>query len=77
MDRRGHHLAYGKCLVKKATETNDDDMMFTAVDQINLAGPAAITDRRDYLNMAYHNLVAGKRAMNMAEFASASSFFRH
>ena len=77
MDRRRHHLAYGKCLVKKATETNDDDMMFTAVDQINLAGPAAITDHRDYLNMAHHNLVAGKRAMNMAEFASASSFFRH
>eukprot|EP00956_Cyclotella_meneghiniana_P030448 scaffold76682_cov82-Cyclotella_meneghiniana.AAC.8 len=77
MDRCHHHLAYGKCLVKKATETNDDDMMFTAVDQINLSGPAAITDHRDYLNMAYHNLVAGKLAMNMAEFASASSFFRH
>eukprot|EP00956_Cyclotella_meneghiniana_P045372 scaffold364962_cov106-Cyclotella_meneghiniana.AAC.1 len=37
IDRRHHHLAYGKCLVKKAIETNNNDMFFTAVDQINLA----------------------------------------
>eukprot|EP00956_Cyclotella_meneghiniana_P005464 scaffold6949_cov25-Cyclotella_meneghiniana.AAC.1 len=37
MDRCHHHLAYGKCLIEQALETNDDDMLFTAVDQINLA----------------------------------------
>ena len=73
--KRRHHLVYGKCLVERAAETNDDEMLFTAVDQINLAGPAAITYHRDYLEMAHHNLVAGKRAMSMADFASALSFF--
>eukprot|EP00956_Cyclotella_meneghiniana_P008867 scaffold12139_cov60-Cyclotella_meneghiniana.AAC.3 len=74
-DRRSKHLAYGKCLVKKALDEKDNYMLFTAVDQINLGGPSAVTDYSDYFGMANYNLLAGKQSMNMAEFSSALSFF--
>lgn len=70
-DRRGNHLSFGKCLITTALDANDNGMLFTAVDQINLAGPSAISDYEDYFNMASYNLAAGLRAMNMAEFGSA------
>eukprot|EP00956_Cyclotella_meneghiniana_P001108 scaffold1292_cov71-Cyclotella_meneghiniana.AAC.8 len=75
--RRINHLAYGKCLVQKASEINDVDLLFTAVHQINFGGPSAVTEHRDYFDMANHNLAAGKQAMRMAEFTSALSFFKH
>lgn len=75
-DRRSNHLAYGKFLVKKAIEANDDDMFFMAVHQINLGGPSAITDRKDHFDMASYNAVAGKKSMSMAQFDAALSFFK-
>ena len=72
--RRINHLAYGKCLAQKASEANDVDLLFIAVHQINFGGPSAVTEHRDYFDMANHNLAAGKQAMSMAEFTSASSF---
>lgn len=50
-------------------------MLFTAVDQINLAGHSVIENHEDCFNMASYNLVAGIPAMKMAEFGSALSFF--
>ena len=76
-DRRSKHLDYGKCLAKKALDEKDDGMLFTAVDQINLGGPSAVTDYQDYFSMASYNLVAGKLSMSMSEFGSALSFFKH
>jgi predicted ATPase len=75
-DRLSNHLTYGRCLVKIAIETGDDQMLFTAVNQINLGGPSAVTDREEYFTMAQHNFVAGKRSMAMTDFHSAYSFFR-
>jgi predicted ATPase len=54
---------YGRCLVRHAAEIGDDDMLFTAVNQINLAGRAAISDAHECYTMASYNLIAGKRAM--------------
>jgi predicted ATPase len=76
-DRLCNHLTYGRCLVKIAIETGDDEMMFTAVNQINLGGPSAVTDREEYFTMAQHNYVAGKRSMAMSDFNTAYSFFDH
>eukprot|EP00956_Cyclotella_meneghiniana_P008825 scaffold12097_cov28-Cyclotella_meneghiniana.AAC.3 len=73
--RRINHLAYGKCLVQRASESNDVDLLFTALHQINFGGPSAVTEHQDYFDMANHNLAAGKQAMSMAEFTSALSFF--
>jgi predicted ATPase len=50
-------------------------MFFCAVNQINLGGPSAISDREDYFIMATYNLMAGKRAMAMSEFHTAYNLF--
>jgi len=73
--RRIKHSAYGKCLAKRALEANDNGMLFTAADQINLGGPSSIIDHSDYIEMANYNLEAGKQSMIMAEFSSALSYF--
>ena len=52
-------------------------MLFAAVNQINLGGAAAVTDAEEFFTFANHNLAAGKRAMEMAEFSSANSLFSH
>ena len=75
--RRNNHLIYGRCLVKHALETGNDDMFFTAVNQINNGGPSAIADEEDYFTMANHNLTAGRKAMAMSDFSSAHSFFKN
>ena len=74
-ERRSFHLACGRCLVQRALDANDNDMLFTAVDQINLGGPSTISDYEDYFTMASYNMLAGKKAMSMAEFGSALCFF--
>lgn len=74
-DRRHKHLLCGQGLIKSLQE-NDSDMLFTAVNQINLATPAAITDAREYCTMAHHNLNAGKKAIEMSDFILAYSFFQ-
>ncbi|KAL3805299.1 hypothetical protein HJC23_009006 [Cyclotella cryptica] len=75
-DLRCHlHLHYGMRLVEVSLETENDNMLFTAVSQINLAGPSAVTDSVEAAVMAGHNLVAGKKAMALSDFSSAASFF--
>jgi predicted ATPase len=75
--RGSNHLMYGKCLVKHAAEKIDDGMLFTAVNQINLAGPSVISETGEYHTIANYNLIVGKKAMAMSAFASAYSFFKH
>jgi hypothetical protein len=60
-DRALNHLTYGRCLSKLALETNNDGMMFTSANKINLGGPEAITDENEYITMASSNLMAGKK----------------
>ncbi|KAL7490060.1 hypothetical protein ACHAW6_015800 [Cyclotella cf. meneghiniana] len=74
-DRCRDHLTFGLCLVKLSLNTNDPEMLFAAVNQINFAGPAAVSDTQEYSIMATYNLMAGKRAMEMSDFLSAFSFF--
>ena len=75
-ERGSNHFMYGKCLIEKALQNNDDNMLFTAIGQINRGGPSAISDKREYLIMANHNMSAGKRAIVLSEFGSAYSFFK-
>jgi hypothetical protein len=42
--RLGNHMMYGKCLVQRSYETGDGDLLFAAVNQLNLAGPSDSTD---------------------------------
>jgi predicted ATPase len=75
--RLGNHLMYGKCLVQRSYETGDGDLLFAAVNQLNLAGPSDTTDPAENSAMANHNMAAGKRAMSLSDFALAHSFFMH
>jgi predicted ATPase len=75
-DLRCHlHLHYGMRLVEVALERNNDIMLFTAVGQINLAGPSFVTDTMQAAEIAEHNLIAGKKAIALSDFSSAASFF--
>jgi predicted ATPase len=76
-DRRCNHLTYGKFLVELAQETNDGDLLFIAVSQINHGGPDVVSEPADYVAIARHNLAAGKRAMSTADFSTAYSFFEN
>jgi predicted ATPase len=73
--RLGNHLMYGKCLVQHFYETGDGDLLFLAVNQLNLAGSSVVLDPAENLAMAQHNMAAGKRAMSLSDFALAHSFF--
>jgi predicted ATPase len=75
--RLGNHMMYGKCLVQRSYETGDGDLLFMAVNQLNLAGSSNSSDPAESLAMANHNLAAGKRAMSLSDFALAHSFFMH
>jgi predicted ATPase len=74
--RQSKHLMYGRCLVEHAEEKMDDDMLFTAVNQINQASTSNILDRSEYYTIANYNLIVGKKAMAISAFSSAYSFFK-
>jgi predicted ATPase len=74
--RQSKHLMYGRCLVEHAEEKMDDDMIFTAVNQINQANTSDILDKSEYYTIANYNLIVGKKAMAMSAFSSAYSFFK-
>lgn len=51
--------------------------LFTAATQLNLGGPSSVQDVEHYAQIAYFNLTAGRRAMEMSDFSLAFSFFDH
>jgi predicted ATPase len=75
--RQSNHLMYGRCLVRHAAEIGNDDMLFTAVNQFNLAGRAAISNADECYTMANYNLIAGKKAMASSAFSVAYSLLDH
>jgi hypothetical protein len=76
-DRLCNHLTYGRCLMKVAVETGEDDVLFVAINQINSGSAAAITNSEEYFIMARHNMNAGKRAMALSNFHAAFTLFDH
>jgi predicted ATPase len=77
LHRGTNHLTYGRCLAEMALNTDADDDLFVAVNQINLGGiPSAASDR-ELFTFANLNLLAGKRAMAMSDFMSAYTLFNH
>lgn len=69
------HFQYGLTLGTIAVRDHDDNLLITAVGQINHGGPEAVIDGEQGLAVAKLNLDAGKRAMIMCDFFSAYSFF--
>jgi predicted ATPase len=77
VDRCEFHFSYGMALASLEDEEGEDDFLFTAVTQLNLAGPEAVEDEGQYVMVAKHNLRAGKKAMEMSDFEAAHSYFDH
>ena len=76
-DQGRSHFSYGMALAPFEDKNDDDDFLFTAVTQLNLAGPEAVEDERQYVIVAKHNLGAGKKAMEMSDFEAAHTYFDH
>jgi len=74
-DRCLFHFKYGMALVACTIESNDDGMLFTATNQLNLGGPQAIKDAQHSALIANLNFTAGKKAMEMSDFRTAYNFF--
>ena len=76
-DRRRDHSLYGLCLVKSALQSENDDMLFFAVNQINNAGTSAVLETTELAAMARYNLLAAKSAIYRSDFSSAYYFTSH
>lgn len=74
-DRCLYHFQYGLALCSTNIFDMNDDVIFTAVNQINRGGPAAVSKPSQSSTLANLNLMAGKRAMGMSDFRSAFVFF--
>ncbi|KAL3817360.1 hypothetical protein ACHAXA_004486 [Cyclostephanos tholiformis] len=76
-DRCLFHFKYGVALVPSALDLEDDAILFTAANQINLGGVAPVRDSEQAVLIANLNLTAGCKAMEMSDFPSAYSFLDH
>ena len=63
------HLNYGLSLAE------NEKWLFPAVGQLNLAGPASVSNDEHRVKIARYNIQAGRQAMEIAEFVSAFNFF--
>jgi predicted ATPase len=75
-----HHFQHGLSLAKLSFSEvsqgqDNDNILFAAVNQLNLGGPAALQALEESFIVATLNLRAGKKAMQMSDFKAAYSFF--
>jgi len=75
LDRCDFHFKYGMALAPFTSEKEDDSILLTAVNQLNLAGPEAVQEKSQNAIVANLNLRAGKKAMEMSDFGAAYSCF--
>lgn len=75
-DRCRNHLMCGKLFMSMYFDTNNEDTLFMAVDQINRGSSSSPDINENYL-LADYNITAGKKAMAMADFALACRLFNH
>ena len=75
-ERRCQHLKYGRCLATKALENRNDRLLFTAVNQLHLAGSSLVTDPVESANFALFNMISGQRAIAMCNYTFADSHFK-
>lgn len=70
--RRECHMRYGLALCSHCLDNNPekDDMLFTAVNQINRGGPDVVSDVMQKQILASLNLQAGRRSIDLSDYTS-------
>ncbi|KAL7546242.1 hypothetical protein ACHAWF_009576 [Thalassiosira exigua] len=78
-DRREYHMRFGLCLCSHVLNesTENDQLFFTAVNQVNHSGPSVINDPGRQNMIAALNLKAGRRAMVLSDYSTSLKMFQH
>ncbi len=76
-EQRLNHMRFGLALYPRIMDKSKDELLFMAINQINMAGPDSVFDGDQKPIIAGLNLNAGKRAGERSDFQSAFSLFRH
>lgn len=76
-ERRVNHMRFGLSLYPRVIDKSNDELLFLAINQINMAGSDSIFDADKKHVVASLNLIAGKRASQLSDFQTALSLFRH
>lgn len=76
-EQKLYHMMFGLALYPRVMDKSNDDMLFMAIHQINMAGPDSVCDLNQKPIIAGLNLNAGRRAGERSDFQSAFNLFRH
>ncbi|KAL7456012.1 hypothetical protein ACHAWC_007538 [Mediolabrus comicus] len=69
------HVDYGIKLASTSIQEGNDDLLFVAANQVNLGGPKAVGDKSTSFTLATLNLRAGKKSIELSDYAAAYSYF--
>ena len=75
-EQRLNHMRFGLALYPRVIDKSNEDLLFLAINQINVAGPDSVVDTNQKLIIANLNLNAGNRAGRRSDFRSAFSLFQ-
>ena len=77
--RRENHMRLGLalCIQTLGNNVEDDELFFSAVNQINLGGPIAVHDPSQKNIIAELNLKAGRRSIELSDYNIAFKLFQH
>lgn len=76
--RQKSHMQYGMTLCSYMDYNCDNnDLFFTAINQINNGGPSVVSDPNQRSILAKMNLNAGKLSIALSDYTTALSLFEH
>jgi predicted ATPase len=76
--RRANHIDFGLHLsLSLSNDTENDELFFLAVNQMNRGGPNAVLDPSQKFVFAGLNLRAGRRAIDLSDYNAAFQLFQH
>ena len=77
-EKHDNHMRLGLAICSSTLNSgnNNDDLFFTSVHQINLAGPSASLSHHQRVMLASLNLKAGNRSIELSDFFTAFKFFK-
>lgn len=76
-DRRMYHMDFGLSICSRILNHGEnDDVFFTSVNQMNQGGPEILADSSQRPIIARLNLNAGKKCIELSDYASALRYFR-